>query len=170
MDLWVFLSAVFGHWIAILSGGLITVAIWFWEHRRNRSMSWIATTRVVGAVLLISSYQAWHDEYLLRTAQDKTIAAIQSELSQKTARIEDLRDNGKIEVVNGPAPMISFAGLSKIVFRHGLHTLAPKIDCFDSQHKTMRTWGEPRVIDENTIEYDFGKPKTGTCTATGGDR
>ena len=65
-------------------------------------------------------------------------------------------------------PTISFRQETKIVFRHGMNTRAPHIECFGQNGDDLRTWEGPKVIDENTISYEWTEPTTGTCSASGG--
>ena len=66
------------------------------------------------------------------------------------------------------APTITFDRQTKIWFRHGLHTKVPRVTCTRDDGVDLKTWDGPRVIDQDTVEYIWSKPTTGTCSATGG--
>jgi hypothetical protein len=67
-------------------------------------------------------------------------------------------------------PDISFTNKTSVLFHHGLHTRAPHIECFNDKGEDLKTWDGPKVIDQDTIEYKWSAPVTGSCTATGGGR
>jgi hypothetical protein len=64
-------------------------------------------------------------------------------------------------------PSTAFVKQTRIVFHHGLHTKAPHIECFSEDGEDLRTSQGPTVIDDDTIEYEWSVPVSGTCTATG---
>jgi hypothetical protein len=70
-----------------------------------------------------------------------------------------------VDAFVGPAS-IAFTDQKVVRFRHGLKTRAPHLECFDSKGADLHTWYGPKVIDEDTIVYNWSKPVTGTCTAT----
>src|SRR5579864_1350785 len=59
-------------------------------------------------------------------------------------------------------PVISFVRTTRILFHHGLHTKAPHIECFSESGEDLRTWDGSTVIDQDTIEYKWSIPVTGS--------
>jgi len=61
-ELWLFIVAVFTHWQALVTGGIVIAAVGFYEHKK-RQLSWESYAFIAGIFLLYSVFAAWQDEH-----------------------------------------------------------------------------------------------------------
>ncbi len=104
---------------------------------------------------------------MLKPAKSEPIADAMAPLFKEHTREVATETASKVSNLLIP-PSIDFTDKKRIVFRHGLNTKAPHIECFGADGDDLRTWDGPKVVDANTVIYMWSKPTTGTCTATGG--
>jgi hypothetical protein len=76
-----FLAAILGHWVSLMSGGIVIVALLLWERFRKNAprIVWVI---IVCLFLGVASFQAWNDEHTNVTKADGTIRDLTRQLSE----------------------------------------------------------------------------------------
>lgn len=62
-QLGLFIFAVFAHWQALATGGIVTASVGVYERKRRTSISWESYVLIIGAFCLYSVFAAWQDEH-----------------------------------------------------------------------------------------------------------
>lgn len=98
-ELWLFFLNVIAHWQALLTGGLLALAILIYEHRNGKNVSWRFLLSLMGMALFVSCFLAWHDEHhnseVLEHDKSKLTGqrdALQAKLDDKQKENDSLRD------------------------------------------------------------------------------
>jgi len=160
-----------------LSGKVSAVAVWIslavawplltawmaglsWIRAARRSRLWVGSSALVFGVVL-----SWMG-YFLRPGgppESELLNAVRAMPDAVYSRMAALLKQHTHEVASETAsevtkllipPSISFTAQRKLVFRHGLNTRAPHIECFGINGEDLRTWEGPKVVDANTVSYD----------------
>jgi hypothetical protein len=104
-DLALFLLALWNHWQALVTGGLLAVAVMLIDRARKQPLSWRTFGIIMGLALLWSCFEAWQEEHtrLVSLKADLTDArlalseargdlkASQTNNAEKDKRIGDLQ-------------------------------------------------------------------------------
>lgn len=57
-----FVRAIFSHWLTLMSGGLIIVAVGIYERATSRNVSWSIYVALICVLIVVSSFLAWRDK------------------------------------------------------------------------------------------------------------
>ena len=63
-DLWLYFRAVLDQWVALMSGGIITVALALWERYQQKTISAKWYVAIIAFFVLLSMFLAWRDRQL----------------------------------------------------------------------------------------------------------
>jgi hypothetical protein len=98
-EFWMFIVNVLSNWQAIVTGGVIAVAILLIEHKINRNLTWKFLWYILGVALFVSCFLAWHDEHHnaeeLKVEKSDLISqrnTLQVKVDDKQQEIDHLRD------------------------------------------------------------------------------
>jgi hypothetical protein len=81
-DLFVFLLALFDHWIAIVSGGVLSVVVIFVEKKFHRTISWKHVAWVMVTAFVVSCFLTWRDEYTTAERRGNEIGRLNGIIGQ----------------------------------------------------------------------------------------
>ena len=84
-----FLVNVVQHWQSLLTGGLIAMAVFIYEHKKGKSVPWRVLVGIMGLCLFISCYLAWHDEHQNSEALKRDKAKLTSDKGALEARVDE---------------------------------------------------------------------------------
>lgn len=112
---WNYVCALCREWIALLSGGLITVALGLWERYQGKSVPGGTYGFVIGLCLFVASFLAWRKEYSAnRTGPD---IIMEWESSSGHQDVLTLRNIGISTALNVKVGNFSWAELT---WRHSI--------------------------------------------------
>jgi hypothetical protein len=95
-DLGSFLFALWDHWQALVTGGLIAVVIVLVERRRDKPLSWRSFLIVMGIALLWACFGAWRDEHVERGKIAAGHLTLQENLDELRADIKSARNDLRV--------------------------------------------------------------------------
>jgi hypothetical protein len=79
-NFWIFVSEIFGHWLALVTGSVVSLFILVKEHRNDRSVRWRVIVGIFLVGLAVLVFFAWQDEYLSAGWRGGEILAVEQEL------------------------------------------------------------------------------------------
>ncbi|HEX8136449.1 MAG TPA: hypothetical protein VF544_02555 [Pyrinomonadaceae bacterium] len=92
IDLWAFILAVLSNWVALMSGGIISVSLALWErHRKKNIPSKWYWALIAFFFVLLATFLAWRNERATLTQTQKELADAKKQ--------KDFSLNGQIEKV-----------------------------------------------------------------------
>jgi hypothetical protein len=62
-ELKLFARAIFSHWLTLMSGGVIIVAVGIFERVTSRNVSWSIYVTLICVLIVVSSFLAWRDKH-----------------------------------------------------------------------------------------------------------
>lgn len=90
ISLWTFMREAASHWVALMSGGVVTVALGVFERLSGRNVPLWTYLSVLAFFLLLSFYLAWRDSR-------KAMSRLQSELSNVHEELKEAKQYLLIE-------------------------------------------------------------------------
>ena len=114
-DFWVFVKAVFAHYVIVGTGSLLSLAIWFWEHQSGRNVTGKVFIVVLGGFLIWAMFMAWRDQRVLAVTStasfDSKCAELDAERARNTpdlhAQIDEIAMGTDPEHPNGTAVFLT---------------------------------------------------------------
>jgi hypothetical protein len=88
---WVFVTEVFHHWIALVTGSAVSLGILTWEKRQKTEVKWKTITTIFLAGLALSLFFAWEDEYTSAEWREGEIYRLSGLLLGENSQIQSLQ-------------------------------------------------------------------------------
>lgn len=85
-EVWRFVRLVAQHWVTLMSGGIVMVAIAFYERRSGRDAPFYVFLIIAFAFIVWACFLAWRDEYRKRLTAEQSVIEIKD---SKRAKIEE---------------------------------------------------------------------------------
>ena len=89
--IFVLFREVIGHWLAFVTGSVVSVGILIWEKWKKREVKWKTIVAIFSIGLLVSLFFAWQDEYTSAEWRKVEISRLSGILQVKDAQIQQLQ-------------------------------------------------------------------------------
>ena len=85
-----FVWAVFSHWVALVTGGVITALLLVWERRRQKNIPTKVYWLIIAFFVLLSFFLAWRDQLNQKRALSARIDSLQRDIDTSKKSIDKL--------------------------------------------------------------------------------